>query len=69
MVITVDANDYNAFSAQDQKLIRAGYFTHWVKVWESDHPDKLHESELYLGLKDLVGNDLGFFTFASARTN
>lgn len=67
MLITVDTDDYNAFGAQDQKLIRAGYFTHWVKVWESDHPGKEGESNLYLGIKDLVGNDLGFFTFASAR--
>jgi hypothetical protein len=67
MTITVDANDYNAFGPQDQKLIRAGYFERWVKVWEVDHPDKRNESDLYLGIKDLVGNDLGFFTFSSAR--
>jgi hypothetical protein len=69
MFITVDADDYNAFGAQDQKLIRAGYFMHWEKVWEADHPDKRGESDLYLGIKDLVGNDLGFFTFSSAGVN
>jgi hypothetical protein len=67
MYIIVDADDYNAFGPQDQNLIRAGYFTHWVKVSEADHLDKHGESDLYLGIKDLVGNDLEFFTFSSAQ--
>ena len=69
MVITVDADKYNVFGTQDQKLIRASWFMHWVKIWEVDHPDKVGESNLFLLVKDLVGADLGSFDFASVHVN
>jgi hypothetical protein len=69
MLITVDADDYDAFGPQDQKLIRVGYFKHWVDVWEADHPGKEDEAQLSLILQDLVGNHLGSMSFYELRSH
>ena len=67
LIITIDADGYNAFSTQDQKLIRAGFFDKWFAIWQADHPDNKDAADVYLGIKDLTGAELGYFTLANAQ--